>query len=151
MDSQGSVREGCQGLCRLHPCYLCGNQCQKRHQHQRSVYRNKWVCSLNVWHLWLLVPSHRCSRHDTAFKYLSTSDYATSLLWLNPCTREGNEARAVYILSPSVFFLSSRFIVSLLLPKQPWTIKVCWSCAAISSTKDALLGSMKWCCCYLPD
>lgn len=64
---------------------------------------------------------------------------------------EGNEARAVYILSPNVFFQSSRFIISLLLPKQPWPIKVCWSCAAISSSKDALLASMKWCCCYLPD
>lgn len=43
MNPQRSVREGCQGLCRLHPCYLCGNQCQERHQHQRSVHRDKWV------------------------------------------------------------------------------------------------------------
>lgn len=106
---------------------------------------------LNIWHLWLLVPSHHdMTQLSNIFQHRNKLQkkliMAESLfMW------EEKEVRVVYILSPNVFFESSRFIISPLLPKQPWPIKVCWRCATFSSTKDALLGSMKWCCCYLPD
>lgn len=131
MDSQGSVREGRQGLCRLHPCYLCGNQCQERHQHQRSVHRDKWVCFSNKRHLWPLTPLRLC---NAAFKYLSTTELDC---FSRSCEREIKQTRLLHsedltlwelraFCHQTYFFsCSSHFIISVLLPKQPWPFEVC--------------------------
>lgn len=89
MDPQGSVREGCQGLCRLHPRYLRGNQCQERHQHQRSVHRDKWVCFSNTWRLWTLTP---CLR-GAAFKAFHIR---IRCFWPNLCSSERGGKKHAY-------------------------------------------------------
>lgn len=152
---QGSVREGCQGLCRLHPRYLRGNQCQERHQHQRSVHRDKWVCFSNTWRLWTLTPC----LHGAAFKAFHIR---IRCFWPNLCSSERGEKKHAYCTLKNLtvwelrafchhFFFpacSSRFIISFLLPKQLWPFEF-WSSVEFSSTEVAV--SVKRCFCSLSD
>lgn len=161
MDSQGSVREGRQGLCRLHPCYLCGNQCQERHQHQRSVHRDKWVCFSNKWHLWPLTPLRLC---NVAFKYLSTTELDC---FSRSCEREIQQTRLLHsedltlwelrafchqtYFFPVAHISSSPFCCQSSRDPLRCAVYEFRSCAMFSSTRVANLISVKWFFCYLSD
>lgn len=108
---------------------------------------------LNVWHLWLLVciRVHQMTQLSNIFQHLR---YATEEKahygWIPGHVREMRPG--LYIFCHQTYFSWARVSSSAFCcqsSRDP--LRYAEAEAAFSSTKDALLASMKWCCCYLSD